>query len=158
MKKIKIKNPLNISTAYLNIDSIANKFEHFKAMVEENLDIFSIAETKIDSSYPESQFCIPGYRKPYRLDISDNSGGLLVYVKETIPSKFLNRFKLPFDIQAIPIEINLRKSKWLVLSIYRPPRTELSFFLENITKILDINNYDNIFDRHAPNISNMTER
>ena len=144
MKKLKLKNPLNISTAYLNINSIANKFDNLKAMIEENLDIFCIAETKIDSSYPESQFCIPGYRKPYRLDISDNSGGLLVYVKETLPSKYLSKFKLPYDIQAIPIEINLRKSKWLILSIYRPPRTELSIFLENITKILDIYNYDNI--------------
>ena len=143
-KNLKLKYPLNLCTAYLNINSIANKFDNLKSMLEENLDIFCIVETKIDKSYPESQFCIPGYRKPYRLDISDKSGGLLVYVKETLPSRLLTKFKVPSDIQIIPIEINLRKSKWLVLSIYRPPRTEIACFIENITKLLDIYNYENI--------------
>ena len=145
LKNIKLKYPLNLCTAHLNINSIANKIDNLKSMLEQNLDIFCIAETKIDQSYPESQFCIPGYRKPYRLDISDKSGGLLVYVKETLPSRLLTKFKIPPDLQIIPIEINLRKSKWLVVSIYRPPGTEISYFIENITKLLDIYNYDNIF-------------
>ena len=145
IKNLKLKNPLNISTAYLNINSIAKKFDNLKSMLDQNLDIFCVAETKIDQSYPESQFCIPGYNKPYRLDISINSGGLLLYVKETIPSRFLSKFKIPSDIQAIPIEINLRKSKWLIISIYRPPRTEITHFIESISKLLDIYNYENIF-------------
>ena len=88
---------------------------------------------------------ITGYRKPYRLDISDKSGGLLVYVKETLPSRVLDTIKLPSYVQAIPIEINLCKSMWLILSIYRQPRTEISAFLESISRFIDIYNYENIF-------------
>ena len=37
-----------------------------------------IAETKLDDSFPTSQFVIPGFKKPYRLDVSVKAGGLLV--------------------------------------------------------------------------------
>ena len=58
-------------------------------MVNNNIDILCFAETKIDNSFPEAQFYLPGYRMPYRLDVSNVSGGLLVYVKEDIPSNLL---------------------------------------------------------------------
>jgi len=45
------------------------------------LDVFAIAESKIDESFPTSQFQILGYKTPFRLDNSGTSGGLLVYVK-----------------------------------------------------------------------------
>ena len=115
-------------------------------MLENNIDILCIAETKLDSSFPESQFQMPGYTMPYRLDKTANSGGLLVYVKETIPSKLLHEITIPSEIQAIPIEINFRKSKWLILPIYKPPNLEESCFIEKITSILDFysNKYENI--------------
>ena len=42
MSAFKLKYPLNITTAYLNINSIANKFDNLKLMIEQNLDIFCI--------------------------------------------------------------------------------------------------------------------
>ena len=36
-----------------------------------------IAETKLDESFPDSQFKISGMKKPYRSDVSANSRGLL---------------------------------------------------------------------------------
>ena len=41
------------------------------------------------------------------------------------------------SIQAIPFELNLRKEKWLVISIYRPPSQDSEFFLNSLTIILD---------------------
>ena len=52
LKELKLKHPLNLCTGYLNINSISNKFDNLKLMLEQNLDIFCIAETKIDQSYP----------------------------------------------------------------------------------------------------------
>ena len=46
---------------------------------------------------------------PYILDITENKGGLMVFVKLHIPSRRLNEFKIPSNIQIIPFEINLRK-------------------------------------------------
>ena len=77
-------------------------------MVGDRFDVFCIAESKLDSSFPKSQFSIQGYKNPYRLDISDKSGGLLVYVRNGISSRHLKDFPLPNDIQAIPVELRLK--------------------------------------------------
>ena len=119
---------------------------NFIDMIDQNIYIICFAETKLDSSFPNSNFLIPGYNTPYRLDVNSNSGGILVYIKETIPSKELKSILIPKDLQIIPIEINLRKSKWLIIPIYKPPSSNESYFIENMNKIIDYysQKYDNI--------------
>ena len=48
------------------------------------MDIIINGETKLDSSFPNDQFLISGNKRPERLDVSESSGGLLVYIKEGI--------------------------------------------------------------------------
>ena len=43
------------------------------------VDILIVAETKIDASFPTAQFSAEGYHKPYRLDVSEKSGGFSLY-------------------------------------------------------------------------------
>lgn len=115
-------------------------------MIDKNIDILCIAETKLDPSRPTGSLSIPGYRLPYRCDVNGRSGGLLVYVNESIPSKELNKFTISNkDFQILPIEINFRKSKWLLLSIYKHPGYNITNFNENLGKIIDVNLscYDN---------------
>ena len=81
---VKFNNPSNLNFTYLNINSVRNKFENFKEIVNGNVDIFTIAETKLDGSFPTSQFELEGYYSPFRLDITKQSGGLLVYIKSSI--------------------------------------------------------------------------
>ena len=80
-----------------------------------------VAETKLDSSFPMTQFVIPGLHHPFELDINRRSGGLLVYVKGSIPARVLTSCSTPADIQIIVFEINLEKEKWLFVAIYKPP-------------------------------------
>ena len=136
------KNSKSINIGYLNINSIRNKLTGLNSIVGDKFEILGIAETKLDSSFPQSQFLRKGFKKPYRLDISDRSGGLLVYVKEGISSRYLKDFSLPPDIQFIPIELRLKSYKWLVVFIYRPPSQNLDYFLDNISNLLDF--YSNI--------------
>ena len=75
--------------------------------------------------------------KPYRLDVSDKKGGLLLFGNKDIPSKYLQTLEVPKEIQVIPIEINLKQRKLLVLAIYRPPSQNLVYFLSSITHLLD---------------------
>ena len=96
--------------------------------MEHNIHIFALAETKLDSSFPESHFLLEGMKKPYRFDASSRKGGLLVHVIKNIPSKYLRSFHLPNDIQVIPIEVNLKQRKLLVVSICRPPDQKLAYF------------------------------
>ena len=146
IKKLKQKNPCNLTCSYLNINSLRNKFHNLFDMIDENIDIICLAETKLDDSFPSSNFLVPGYSSPFRLDINSRSGGLLTYIKETIPCKLLENLIIPKGIQIQPIEINLRKSKWLIISIYRPPSTPESDFLIQMNKVIDFYSfkYDNI--------------
>ena len=86
LKNILISNNI---VSYLNINSTRNKFESSSSLIRENFDVLVIAETKLDDTFPTSQFRIPGFKKPYRLDISSNAGGLLVYVKDHLISREL---------------------------------------------------------------------
>ena len=74
---------------------------------------------------------------PYILDIKGNKGGLMVFVKLHIPLRRLNDFKIPSNMQIIPFEINLRKEKWLVASIYNAPSQKSKYFLWYLTNLLE---------------------
>ena len=54
--------------AHININSIRNKFDTLVQQITNNIDILMISETKLDNSFPEGQFLIPGYSSPYRFD------------------------------------------------------------------------------------------
>ena len=101
---------------YLNINSIRNNFSSIPHLIDNNLDIFSVAETKLYSSLAESQFILPGMRQPFRSDVSSRKGGLLVFVNNDIPSQSFHRTE---DIQAIFLKINLKQRKLLVDSVYQ---------------------------------------
>ena len=60
-----------------------------------------------------------------------------MFVNNGIPSKYLRNSHLPGDKQAIPLEINLKQRKLLVVSIYRPPDQNLDYFLSSIAGLLD---------------------
>ena len=142
---LKSNNPSDLNFAYLHINSVKNKFENFTEIINGNVDIFTIAETKLDGSFPNSQFQLEGYFSPFRLDITKQSGGLLVFIRSSIPSRQLSYGSISDSIQAIPVEINLRKKQWLVISIYRLPSQVSRFFLHSLTKIIDhfATKYDN---------------
>ena len=76
LKDIRIKNVNRLIIGTLNINFIAPKFEQLKEVIGNHLDIFTIQETKIDESFPNDQFEIEGYHKPYRLDRNKHGGGL----------------------------------------------------------------------------------
>ena len=84
---------------YININSIRNEFENFSIMIQDQVDILFIAETKLDASFPKNQFLIPGFKTPYRLDVSDKSGGLLVFVRDCLLSTEIKVDNMSTDIQ-----------------------------------------------------------
>ena len=145
LKALRLKYPRNVMISYININSVRNKLTDFSGMVGDFVDILVISETKIDSSFPTSQFLIDGFKSPYRLDVSGYSGGVLVYVRDSILSKQLNVVGTQPDIQVVPFEINVRKQKWLVLAIYKPPQQNSRYFVEQMSKLLDqYSRYDNV--------------
>ena len=59
LKKIKSEHPKNLFFRLLDVNS--NKFESFQEVIQNTFDIFLACETKIDSFFPNQQFCIPEY-------------------------------------------------------------------------------------------------
>ena len=121
LKFIRLQNPKNIIFSYININSIRNKFGSLCSLISPQVDILSIAETKLDYSFPNTRFLIPNFHQLFCLDINRNKGGLLVFVRSSIPAKILSNYRLLPDIQAVPFETNLRKETWLFVSVYKPP-------------------------------------
>ena len=109
--RIRRQHTQNVAIGYLNINSLRNKFENITDLTGKAIDVLIFAETKLDSSFPNSQFKIPGYKQPYRLDVSSRSGGLLVLVNDQISSNVLREIDIAPDIQILPIELNLRSTK-----------------------------------------------
>ena len=105
----------------LSINSISNNFDQLKFLVQGKVDIHVITETKLNSTFPTSQFLIESYNEPYRFDRNRNGVDVLIYVREDIPSKPLTDHKLSHDIEGIFVELNLRKNKWLLFGSYHPP-------------------------------------
>ena len=118
MKISRLKYPQNPIIAQININSIRNKFETLVSLVTSDIDILMISETKIDESFPLSQFMIDGFSLPYRRDRNAHGGGILVYFRNNITTKLLKLENLPSDMEAIFIEMNIKsKNRYSVVHI-----------------------------------------
>ena len=123
-----------------------------------------VSETKINDTFPLAQFCGEGYSNPYRFDRTCKGGGLLLYVRDDIPSK---QIKLKFIVneasEGFSVEINLRKKKWLLCCSYNLDKNKILPHLHVISKALDdlSKKYDNLIllgdfnnEPEAKNMSN----
>ena len=85
LKEIKENSPNKLVVGRLNINSKRNRFEFLEDVINRNLDIILLLETKFDGSIPSAQFILKGYGVPYRFDRNSKGGGLLSYICEDIP-------------------------------------------------------------------------
>ena len=115
---LKLRNVNHLILGQININSIRNKFGLLFSLVSNNIDVLLISETKIDNTFPVSQFCVPGYSMPFRLDRTRNGGVIMLYFKKHTPCIMLNKFTFEKEIEAFAIEINLCKVKWLLFCSY----------------------------------------
>lgn len=75
-----------------------------------NVDVIIISETKTDETFPARQIHIDGiHPTPYTLDQNCNGGGIMIYVREDMPSRLT---EINNSIEGIFIELNLRKNRW----------------------------------------------
>ena len=114
-------------------------------IVDNIIDLPLISESKLGPSFPPSQFIAEGYQPPFREDRNERGGGLLLFVSKHIPCKRVN-LDIAADVQAIAVEINLKKSKWLLIGSYNPHRDKISNHLRSIGRKLNAlcMKYDNL--------------
>ena len=145
MKNLRLKNVNKTITGQININSISSKFNQLKELVLKHVDILVVCETKLDETFPSSQFHMDGFSLPYRLDRNRNGGGVMIFIKEDIPSKLLTKHNFPSDVEGLLVELNFKKSKCLLFGTYHPPAQNDQYFFNYIDKALDTySNYDKV--------------
>ena len=92
-----------------------------------------ISETKIDESFPLSQFMIDGFSMPYRRD----RNAILVYFRNNITSKLKKIENFPSDIEAIFVEMNIKSKKWRLCCTYNPNKSLIQNHLRQRQKQLE---------------------
>ena len=72
-------------------------FDSLCSLISSHAVILSIAGTKLDNSFAIARFLIPNFHQLFRLNISRQSEGLLVFVRSSIPARMLAKYRLPPD-------------------------------------------------------------
>ena len=78
---IRLSNADRLIIGHLNINSLRNKFEMLREIIQDKLDILLISETKVDPSFLSSQFTLDGFSSPFRLDRNSSTGGIMLFVR-----------------------------------------------------------------------------
>ena len=100
------------------------------------LDYFAISETKLDDSFPTSQFIMNNYEIRCKKDRDKNGRGLIEYIKRGIICERLKQYELNV-YKIICSQLTISKNKWFCLSIYRPPLYNIIVgFFEGMTLCL----------------------
>ena len=103
-----------------------------------------VTETKLDETFTNARIKITGYCEPYRLDRNGDGGGAggggggLIFIREGVPSKRLTEYTFPSDVEALLIEVNLRKIKILLIGAHHPPTQTDQYYFDCINRVLDL--------------------
>ena len=145
IKNLRLRNVNKVVIGNLNINLLPNKFEQLKELVIKHIDVLVITETKLDDSFP-LQFLMKGFAEPFRLDRNRNGGGVMIYIRDDIPSRLLLKHVFPSDIEGLYIELNFRKCKWLLLGTHHPPSQYDQYYFNNLDKSMDTySNYEKFY-------------
>ena len=61
-----------------------------KEVISNQIDALLISETKLDDAFPLIQFILEVFTVPYGLDRTEHGGGLMLFIREDMPSKVLS--------------------------------------------------------------------
>ena len=121
-----------------NINSIVSIFQEFKVIGQGILDILIVNETKLHDSFSVAKFCINGFWNLYSLGQNWNGWRIIIYVREDITRKMLIKHMFPDYIEALFIEINFWKGKWLLCGLYHSSSQSKQKKFYNLDKALDV--------------------
>ena len=146
--KVRNSHPNNPIIGYLHINTLQNKIINLREIIAKApLDVFCVDETKLDDSFPNSQFILENLQfPPFRRDRKSKWGGKLICVKQGIIAKRLENLETKFS-ETVGIELTISKKKWCSLFAYRPRKENKTLFFEEVSSSLShtVNKYDSHF-------------
>ena len=145
ISELRLRNVNRVLIGNFNINSIRNKFDQLKDTVLKYIDILILTDPKLDETFLISQFLMDGFSKPHRFDRNKHGGGVMVYIRDTIPSKILEKHSCPNNIECFFIELNFIKCKWLLCGTYHPPSQNDEYYFDYLDEALDTySNYEKV--------------
>ena len=91
LNNIRLKNRKRSIIGQLKINSIRNNVDFLCSEISPNLDLLIVSETKLDDSFPTTQFLMSGV---FKLGRFSNGEGHLLYIKGDITSRSINHLKM----------------------------------------------------------------
>ncbi len=132
-----------LKIACLNINSLSKHIDELRIiMLNNSLDILTINETKINESVLDDEINISGFHL-IRKDRNSYGGGVLMYIRETIPFSERNDLLTACSLEILCVEISRPCSKpFLVSTWYRPPGSVTRLFddFETFLRRCDLEN------------------
>ena len=107
--------------SHLNIRSLLPKHDELQVYLErwKRASVVGMSESLLDKGVSDAELVVMGMRM-YRKDRNRRGGGILVYVSEDVLS--VRRWDLEDQaIEALWIEVKMRKRRVLICNLYRPP-------------------------------------
>ena len=127
------------SVCHANVRSLKSdgKLEEISILAEsEKLEVISLSETWLDTSYPDALLAIEGFQTPLRKDRETGlGGGVALYVKDNLPVRRCAELETPSS-ECIWAEITVPSGKLILGVYYRPPgqsAAERDLFLDNLS-------------------------
>ena len=102
-----------------------------------NLDVLMISETKFEIRIPGSQVYYEEFSEPYRHHRTVNGKGILLHVREDIPTNYTKWIRVRNSFEGLFVELNLRNKKWLLRCSYKTQRDNIISHLNIISNALD---------------------
>ena len=123
-----------IITSY-NINSLQSKFVEVKEWLDQRVfDISTIQETKINRTYPNSQFQVEHY-KLYRKDRMKGGRGIVVYVRDNIVA--VRRRKSGELLECTLLDVYINNRCTAIMCAYKPPSVDNTIFSKELSTMLD---------------------
>ena len=112
-------------------------------MIENNVDILLISETKLNDSFPSGQLKICGFSMLYQYDRDSMGSRILLYVGDDIPTKLV-KHDFGTSIENLSVGINLQKRKRFFNGSYNPQKNKISNHLNYLNFVCS--KYGKVYD------------
>ena len=137
LRTYRLKHHKQLIFGHLNVNSMKNKMHEIHEILQNDyIDILGLSETKLDESFSNSVFKVQDYTC-HRLDRNIYGGGIMMYVRSSIPHRIRKDLCLMSQVEIIVLETTLRREKMFYILVYKPPRIQNYIFIDHVSSVLD---------------------
>ena len=116
----------HLSMCHINIQSIVPKLDILQYEAQP-FDVFIFTETWLNDSVNSEEIKLINFKDPFRCDRDTRSGGVAIYVKETL--NCVRRPDLEINgLESVWLQLSVHSRKILICGIYRPPNSPFTYW------------------------------